>query len=479
MNFKLNEFTFMDATEQAELVKHKQVKPIELVEAAIRRIESVNPSLNAVILTMYDQARDISSGPLQQGAFTGVPFLIKDFLAECEGFEFNEGSKFLKGYVPLSDSELVKRYKASGLIFVGKTNTPEFAIGPTTEPRLNGPTHNPWDLSRTAGGSSGGAAAAVAARMLPIAHGNDAGGSIRIPAGCCGVFGLKPTRGRNPLGPHYGDLINGLVSEHVLTISVRDSANILDVSSGPNAGDPYSAPPPKRNYIDEVTTHPGQLRIAFSTQTPLGSKLHPEAIKSVRETAQLCIDLGHQVTEISPSFDAETMWRNFTTMLAAGFAWSLKDWERRLNKKATQETIEPFVWSFMARGNEISGSDYLLAVQTVQRIARDVAIFFEKYDVWLGPTLGEPPVPLGTFAYSGNDPFELRRKMTAFTPFNFISNATGQPSMSVPLYWTDDGLPIGSHFTGKFGDEATLFRLAAQLEHARPWANRLPPTVAS
>ena len=473
-----NDLALMDATAQAELVRQKELKPVELVNAAIERIERINSSLNAVILPMYEHGREVASGPIPDGPFAGVPFLIKDFLAEYAGFPFSEGSEFLKGYVPGEDSELVKRYKRVGLVFIGKTNTPEFAIGPTTEPRLFGPTHNPWDTARTPGGSSGGAAAAVASGMVPMAHGNDAGGSIRIPAACCGVFGLKPTRARNPLGPHYGDLISGLVSEHVLTRSVRDSAAMLDATSGPDAGDPYWAPPPARPFAQEAGTNPERLRIAFSTQTPLGTVLHPDSLASVRDAAKLCAELGHEVVEASPTFDAEAMWHSFTTILSAGFAWAVKDWERRLGREATPEILEPFVWAFTGRGREVSAADYLLALQDLQRISRDVARFFDDYDVWLTPSLSEPPVPLGTFAFSGGDPFEVRRRMTAFTPFSFVSNVTGQPAMSVPLYWNDDGLPMGSHFAGRFGDEATLFRLAAQLEEARPWAARRPPVSA-
>lgn len=473
-----NDLALVDATAQAELVRQKELKPVELVNAAIERVDRINSSLNAVILPMYEHGREVASGPIPDGPFAGVPFLIKDFLAEYAGFPFSEGSVFLKGYVPGEDSELVKRYKRVGLVFIGKTNTPEFAIGPTTEPRLFGPTHNPWDTTRTPGGSSGGAAAAVASGMVPMAHGNDAGGSIRIPAACCGVFGLKPTRARNPLGPNYGDLISGLVSEHVLTRSVRDSAAMLDATSGPDAGDPYWAPPPARPFAQEAGTNPGRLRIAFSTQTPLGTVLHPDSLASVRDAANLCAELGHEVVEASPTFDAEAMWHSFTTILSAGFAWAVKDWERRLGREATPELLEPFVWAFTGRGREVSATDYLLALQDLQRISRDVARFFDDYDVWLAPSLGEPPVPLGTFAYSGGDPFEVRRRMTAFTPFTFVSNVTGQPAMSVPLYWNDDGLPMGSHFAGRFGDEATLFRLAAQLEEARPWAARRPPVSA-
>ena len=269
---RLDDLTNLDATAQAKLVRKKKVQPTELVEAAIQRIESLNPALNAVVTPMYAYARQQALGPIPEGPFSGVPFLLKDFLAEFAGVRLTEGSAFLRDYISQEDSELVKRYKKAGLIIVGKTNTPEFAIGATTEPHLFGPTHNPWDTNRTPSGSSGGAAAAVAARMVPMAHGNDAGGSIRTPASCCGVFGLKPTRARNPLGPHYGDIFTGLAAEHALTLSVRDSAALLDATSGPELGDPYWAPSPVRPFLQEVGAKGDRLHIAFTIGRPLARR---------------------------------------------------------------------------------------------------------------------------------------------------------------------------------------------------------------
>ncbi|MFQ5897068.1 MAG: amidase [Candidatus Methylomirabilia bacterium] len=471
----MNELSFLDAVAQAELVRKKEVKAIELVEAAIERIERLNPSLNAVVTPMYDLARKAASGPLPDGPFAGVPFLLKDFLAEYAGVRFTEGSVFLSEYVSDDDSELVKRYKRAGLITVGKSNTPEFAIGATTEPRLFGPTHNPWDTGRTPGGSSGGAAAAVAAGLVPVAHANDAGGSIRIPASCCGLFGLKPTRARNPLGPHYGDVFSGLVAEHALTRSVRDSAGLLDATSGPDVGDPYWVSPPARPFVQEVGTDPGRLRIALTTRTFLGTTLHPDCLAAVRDAAALCAELGHEVVEGGPAIDGESLWQGFTTILSAGFAWAMEDWRRRTGRTPTAESFEPFVWAFTERGRRLSAPDYLLVLQDLQRLTRAIARFFVDYDVWLTPTLGEPPVPLGTFEFSADDPLKVRRRVAAFSPFTYASNVTGQPAMSVPLFWNTEGLPVGAHFVGRFGDEATLFRLAGQLEAARPWARRRPP----
>jgi amidase len=470
----MKELESLDAVALAELVRKKEVQAIELIDATIERIERLNPKLNAVITPMYEQARKEASDTISDGIFAGVPFLLKDFLAEYAGIRLTEGSAFLREFVPAQDSELVRRYKNAGLITVGKTNTPELAIGVTTEPRLFGPTHNPWDISRTPGGSSGGSAAAVAAGIVPMAHGNDAGGSIRIPASCCGLFGLKPTRARNPLGPLYGDLFTGLVAEHALTRSVRDSAALLDITSGPNPGDPYWAPPPKGSFLKEVRTKTGPLRIGFSAVTPLGTEIHADCMSALKDAAELCENLGHHVEEAAPTFDGELLWQAFTTVLASGFAWAVSDWGRRLGKAPIADGFEPFVWSFTERGRQTSAPEYLMALQDLQRQSRKIASFFNDHDIWLTPTLGEPPVPLETFKYTVGDPFELRRRMTTFAPFTFISNGTGQPAMSVPLQWNAEDLPVGTHFVGRFGDEATLFRLAAQLEAARPWTNRRP-----
>lgn len=475
---RYEELLELDALGQADLVRRKEVTPRELVEAALARIDKANPALNAVVLRLDDRAREAASLSAGAGPFAGVPFLLKDFLAELAGVPFTEGTAFLRDFVPDRDSEIVRRYKRAGLIIVGKTNTPELAIGPTTEPRRFGPTRNPWDLARTAGGSSGGAAAAVAARMVPMAHGNDAGGSIRVPAACCGVFGLKPTRARNPLGPRYGDIMSGLVAEHALTLSVRDSAALLDATAGSDLGDPYWAPSPARPFLDEVGAPPGRLRIAFSTRPLMGGDVHPESRAAVRDAAELCAALGHEVSEAAPAVDGERLFRAFTGVLAAGFTWAIDDWARRTGRAATAEFFEPFVWALTGRGRQFSAPEYLAMVQEIQLLSRDVARFFTDHDVWLTPTLGEPPVPLGTFRYEGGDPFAVRRRMAAFTPFTYVANVTGQPAMSVPTYWTPGGLPLGTQWLGRFGDEATLVRLAAQLEAARPWASRRPPISA-
>ena len=471
-------FASLDATALAALVRQKQVKAIELLEAAIERIERLNPALNAVVTPMYEQARRATAGKLPDGPFAGVPFLLKDLGAPYAGVRMTMGTAFLRNFVPDHESELVTRLRRAGLIIVGKTNTPELGILPTTEPRLFGPSHNPWDIDRTPGGSSGGSAAAVAARIVPMAHANDAGGSIRIPASCCGLFGLKPTRARNPLGPDLGDIFSGLVIDHAVTRSVRDSAALLDATAGPDVGDPYWAPPPARPFLQEVGTDPGKLRVAFTVTTPTNVKVHPDCISAVQDAAALCADLGHEVVEAAPEVNGELVARAFMVLFSAGCAWTMEGLGFATGKALTQDSFEPLTWGLYETGRQQSASSYLLSLTLLQRAARDIARFFLKYDVLLTPTLAEPPMPLGTFDSPSENPLHGLRRAEAFVPFTPICNATGQPAMSVPLYWNAQGLPVGVHFVGRFGDEATLFRLAAQLESARPWARRRPPVSA-
>ena len=475
---KADEFTSLDATALAALVRQKQVKAIELLEAAIERIERLNPALNAVVTPMYERAREAAAGKLPDGPFAGVPFLLKDLGALYAGVRMTMGTAFLRNFVPDHESELVTRLKRAGLIIVGKTNTPELGILPTTEPRLFGPSHNPWDIHRTPGGSSGGSAAAVAARFVPMAHANDAGGSIRIPASCCGLFGLKPTRARNPFGPDLGDIYSGLVIDHAVTRSVRDSAALLDATAGPDVGDPYWAPPPTRPFLQEVGADSGKLRIAFTVTTPTTVKVHADCISAVQDAAALCADLGHEMVEAAPEINGELVARAFMVLFSAGCAWTMEGLGLATRQALTQDKFEPLTWALYEMGRQQSASSYLLSLTLLQRVARDIARFFLRYDVLLTPTLAEPPVPLGTFDSPPENPLYGLRRAETFVPFTPICNATGQPAMSVPLYWNAQGLPVGVHFVGRFGDEATLFRLAAQLESARPWVSRRPPVSA-
>jgi amidase len=475
---KSDEFAFLDGTAQAELVRQNKVKPVDLVEAAIDRIERLNPTLNAVVTPMYDEARATAAGDLPDGPFTGVPFLLKDILGTYAGVRMTAGSALLRDFVPDHDSELVTRLKRAGLIVVGKTNAPEFGILPTTEPHLFGPCRNPCNTERTTGGSSGGSAAAVAAGIVPMAHANDGGGSIRIPASCCGLFGLKPTRARNPLGPDFGDIMGGFVAEHAVTRSVRDSAALLDATAGPDVGDPYWAPPPARPFLQEVGADPGRLRIAVTTEAATGVPVHADCVAAVEDAAKLCADLGHEAVRVTPELDVSSMINAFSTVWLAGCAATLDEVAMATGQTVSADQVEPLTWAMYEIGRQRTAPEYIMAQQVLQAFSREIARFFEDYDVWLTPTLAEPPVPLGSFDSTPENPLHGFSRAAEFCPFTPLFNVTGQPAMSVPLFWNADDLPIGTHFIGRFGDEATLFRLAAQLEKSRQWADRRPPVSA-
>lgn len=476
----LEEFASLDGLAQAALVERKEVRPIELVDAAIERIERLNPTINAVIYPLFDEARALAKDEarLPRGPFRGVPYLIKDLVAFYAGAPLTSGSAFMRDYRPDFDSVIISRLKSAGLVIVGKTNTPELGLLPTTEPRLHGATRNPWDLDRTAGGSSGGSAAAVAARMVPMAHANDGGGSIRMPASCCGVFGLKPTRGRISLGPAVGDAMGGLVVEHAVTLSVRDSAALLDATAGPSLGDPYWATPPARPFLHEVGCDPGKLRIALSKSSVIGTPVHPDCITAVEDAAKLCRDLGHEVMEDAPPLNGEFLMQMFMAVWAAGAAASINSAAAHRGKAPDESQFEPSTWTLYQIGQSVSASDYLRALDGLQAISRGVARFMERYDAWLTPVLGSPPAPLGWFSAPPLDALEAQQRTATFAAFTPLLNVTGQPGMSVPLYWNGEGLPVGAHFAGRYGDEAMLFRLASQLEAARPWAGRVPPAAA-
>jgi amidase len=471
----------LDATGQAELVRRGEVQAVELVEGAIRRIERLNPTLNAVVTPMFDEALQRARGPLPDGPFTGVPFVLKDLTAQTTGVRYTEGSAFLADNVSAHDQELVLRQRRAGLVVVGKTNTPEFGILPTTEPRLFGPTRNPWDTGHTPGGSSGGTAAAVASGMVPMGHGNDGGGSIRIPASCCGLFGLKPTRARNPNGPALGDGIGGLAADHGLTRSVRDSAALLDATAGADVGAPYWAPPQARPYLREAATEPGRLRIAVTTAAATGVPVHEDCVRAVRETAALCERLGHDVFDLTlpDEVDGDALTEAFLVLYTTGVDLAITGWAHVTGRTPTEADFEPLTWAMRGMGAAHSASLYLLALARLQAFSRQIARMFEGFDVWLTPVLAEPPLPLGSFEAPEDQPILPLLRAGAWVPFTPIANITGQPAMSVPLHWNEAGLPIGSQFVGRFGDEATLFRLAGQLERAQPWAAKRPPVWAA
>jgi len=483
----------------AELVRKKEVKPSELVEEAISRIERLNPQLNAVIYKMYELAREAADRDIPDGPFKGVPFLMKDLLMAYAGVPLTSSSRFLKDFIPDHDSELVKRFKAAGIIIVGKTNTPEFGLVPVTEPELFGPTNNPWGLARTPGGSSGGSAAAVAAHMVPLAHASDGGGSIRMPASCCGVYGLKPTRGRNPIGPDLSEAWRGLHCDHVLTRSVRDSAAMLDATAGPDIGAPYYAVPPTRPFLSEVGVDPGKLRIAFTSEPFLGGIVDKDCVKGLEATARLCQDLGHEVVEAAPQIDGKAFARAFLTIVCVETRATIEEGEVLLNRKASFKDFEPSTWALGLLGRQCRAPELSRSLNLAQLTARQIGEFFERYDVLLTPTLAMPPLVTGALQPKGSQltAMKLLGRLNAgglinrfsgidvlaqhvfeFMPYTPLFNVTGQPAMSVPLYWNDEGLPIGMQFVGRYGDEATLFRLASQLEKASPWSERIPPICA-
>lgn len=468
-----------DALDLAELVRKGDVRPIELVDAVIEAIERT-ADLNAVVTPMFETARKRARDGVTEGPFAGVPFLLKDIRSSYKGVPTSDGSALLRNRPARYDSEIVRRHRRAGLICVGKTNTPEFGLTGTTEPHAFGATRNPWDRERTPGGSSGGAAAAVAARIVPVAHASDGGGSIRIPASCCGLVGLKPTRGRNPLGPDAGDVMNGLVVEHVLSVSVRDSAAALDATSGPDVGDPYWATPPDRPFLSAVGAPDGQLKVAVSTESPLGSTVHQDCIDAVASAGKLLESLGHRVEEAAPEYDDWEFRRAFTAIWFSNLAASLALHVEDFGREVVESSCEPATLVFGERGAQVSGAEYVGAVAVLQAVGRRVARFFQGYDLWLTPTLATPPPPLG-FLHPGPSDSDVRpfaSRVKEFTPFTQLANATGQPALSLPLHWNEGGLPIGVQFTARYGDEATLFRLAAQLEEARPWRQRRPPLNA-
>lgn len=478
----MDDVAFLDALGQAELVRNKEVSPLELVDGAIDRIERLNPELNAVVMPFFDMARDAAAKNAHNpdAPFCGVPFLLKDLVAECAGMPRTDGSKYVAGqYISKTDNELVARYKRAGLIMMGKTNSSEYGLLPTTEPHHYGPTRNPWDVTRGTGGSSGGSAAAVASGMVAAAHANDGGGSIRIPASACGLVGLKPTRGRNTLAPNYGDIIGGIICEHVVTRSVRDSAAILDATHGAMPGEPYSPPAPETTFLAATQAKPKRLRIALGTAPLTGAITHPECVAAAGETAHLCAELGHDIEVASPEVDSRAMLKAFGIVFTNYLVWAINGWQEITGRKPEEEHFEPVTWKMYQHGLGMNGGKYLAAIQTLQKINRDFGAFFEDYDVWLSPTLAQPPVPLGYFEYEPDARDEHFKRLGDFTGFTLIANATGQPGISLPLHWSEEGdLPIGSHFTGRYGDEATLFSLAAQLEEAKPWAHRRPPINA-
>jgi amidase len=474
MGFK--EYASFDGLGLAELVRKGEISAVELLDEAIARVEKHNPTLNAVVFKYYDQAR-AQARRLEPAnkPFAGVPFLLKDILGDCEGMPTRFGSRYIPPIPAPADCELVARYKRAGLVPFGKTNVPEAGLTPFTEPQLYGPARNPWNTNRTPGGSSGGSAAAVAAGIVPMAHGNDGGGSIRIPASCCGLVGLKPTRGRNSLAPMLGDALGGLVAEHVLTRTVRDCAAALDATEGAVAGDPYIAPPKWRPYLKAVATPPARLRIGFSVRGLNGELAHPDCVTAVEHAAKLCHSLGHHVEEAAPAVEFNELAVGFIMVFAAGCAFTIESVKQLTGHEPSREMLESLTWNLYELGKQISAAQYLMAVAALQRAARSFARFFDSYDLLLTPTLGSPPLEIGAIdimAPTANLSDEAIIRFVHVTP---SYNVTGQPAISLPLHWNADGLPIGVTFGARFGDEDTLLALAGELEAAQPWSGRKPP----
>jgi len=478
----------------AELVRRGEVAPDELLDEALRRLERVDPTLNAVVHRMEPRARARAADP-GDGPFAGVPFLLKDLLATVAGEPMRSGSRLYRGYRPPVDSEVVRRLERAGFLIFGKTSTPELGILPVTEPALFGPTRNPWDPDRTPGGSSGGSAAAVAAGVVPLASGGDGGGSIRIPASCCGLFGLKPGRGRVPTGPVEVEYWAGCVSEGVLTRSVRDGAAALDVLAGPDPGAPYHAPPPPDSFLAEAGRPPGRLRVAFTTRPPVAAKVHPDCAAAAADAARLLEELGHDVREAAPPFDGDAFARDFVVLLIGETAADVRDAEAATGRRARPGDLEPETAALALLAREVTAEDYAIALRRLKRTCRVAGRFFQDTDVLLTPTLARPPVPVGSLRPRGPEAVLLKALLRlraggvlkamgaleklattawSFSPFTPVWNVTGQPAMSVPLTWSAAGLPIGAHFVARQGEEGLLLRLAAQLEEARPWRDRRP-----
>jgi amidase len=474
MAFK--EYGSFDAVGLAHLVRSKQVTPKELLDEAIARTARVDPDINAVVVKHYDFAeRQIERG-LPNGPFTGVPFLLKD-LELLEGTRTTFGASVLKDDVANHSGTLAQRFVDAGLTIFGKSSSPEFGLMPTTEPRLHGPTRNPWNLAHSSGGSSGGSGAVVAARILPVAHASDGGGSIRIPASACGVFGLKPTRARNPIGPDRGEGWGGFSCGHVLSISVRDSAAMMDAIAGPEPTSIYYAPAPERPFADELKHAPGRLRIAFTDRSPYGEAIDPEVAAAVREVAAMLEKLGHHVEESAPKLPADPA-VVMMAIVSANTALTVRQAEQRFGRAMTDKDFEILTLAMAQNAQQTSATDYVAAQFAAYQISRALSDFMATCDVILAPTLCAPPLRLGELNSMSQDLSHIGPALRRYMPGTSMFNISGQPAMSVPLAWSESGLPLGMMFAARFGDEGTLFRLAAQLEQERPWKAKLPPVSA-
>jgi len=479
-----DELAALDATAQAELVRRRDVTVRELIDAAIHRLERLNPQLNAVIHPALDEARALASGDLPDGRFRGVPFLMKDLGGPEAGRRHSAGIRAVKdaAWVEAENAYITDRFQAAGLVSLGRTNTPELGLSTTTEPHAFGATRNPWNLERSTGGSSGGSAAAVAAGIVPAAHASDGGGSIRIPASMCGLVGLKPTRGRNSFGPALGERWSGFSVEFTVTRSVRDAAALLDVTAGPMPGDPYHAPAPPLCFADVLAAPPPRLRIGVMRRAPRdrGVELDPECAAAVDRGARLLAELGHAVEESHPeALDDLTVMAHFISVIAANIARALDSWGERIGRPLAPADVEPLTWAIAERGRGISAADLIGSLEYVHGFSRRLAAWWrDGFDLLLTPTCAAPPPPIGFVTSTPEEPFRGFLRAAPYGVFTSAFNLSGQPAVSLPLHWSADGLPIGVQLAAAFGREDLLLQIAAQLEQAAPWKDRRPPVHA-
>jgi len=473
---RFSEYGDFDALGLAELIRTKQVSPEEVLGEAIARTQDINPRINAVVLPLFEYAYDQlrTRPPASQAPFAGVPFLLKDLHLMLEGTPTSNGSRLYKDYVADHNSTLAQRYVDAGFSIFGKTNSPEFGMTVTTEPQLYGPSRNPWNLDHSTGGSSGGAGAAVAAGLVPAAHASDGGGSIRIPAAACGLVGLKPTRARTPSGPDKGEGWAGCTCQHVVSRTVRDSAAILDATHGAEPGDPYAAPPVSESFLSACQSDPKPLRIAFSTKSPIDTPVDPDCVRAVQIAAQICADLGHEVEEAPSPLDGYALAVTLGNIVAANIAALFDAYTAAFGRDVQQGEVELVTWRTLQNGRKLGAKDYIHAVDTMHAAGRQSARFHQSYDVFIEPTLGKPPVPIGTIDTMADDTSAYTQALLEASPFTARYNLTGQPALSLPLHWTQTGLPVGVMFSAAFGDDVVLLQLATQIERAHPWADRRP-----
>ncbi|MFC0385819.1 amidase [Muricoccus vinaceus] len=469
-----SEYGSFDAVGLAQLIERRKVSASEVAEAAAERIARLNPALNALTASFPEHGAALAAQSPVEGHLCGVPFLLKDLSTHLAGTRLTNGSALYAGYVSTESSTIVERYLRAGLVIVGKTNTPEFGLSPATEPLFTGATRNPWDLERSAAGSSGGSAVAVASGMVPAAHATDGGGSIRAPASACGLVGLKPTRARTPSGPFAGEGWGGYSVAHVLSRSVRDSAALLDATHGLAPGDPYAAPTPAGPFLCEVGADPGRLRMAFTTRFAGGPETEPDCMAATEQAAALCASLGHHVEVDQPDFSMDEFACS-NLVIATHIRLAILQRAMALGRDAERGDVEPLTWAAAETARGTTAAEYAGAINALHGVSRRIARFFDRYDVLITPTLAQVPPPLGTLRKQDDSYAEHRRKVRDFAPFTGIFNVTGQPAISLPLGMSREGLPVGVQFVGGFGREDVLLRLSAQLEQAQPWCGRRPP----